>query len=141
MESKLRTLSVVILVAGIIGAVILFIAGMLLAGNFNTYATSVLKTITIIATLMVTFFAIISTLVITFLLDAKAEQIKNEIKIIEFCYSINSYLGMIAEKSTYHQTSSTTNSNKTFERSYSEKNDLDKAFPEQYEVGKTIIGE
>lgn len=141
MESKLRTLSVVILVAGIIGAVILFIAGMLLAGNFNTYATSVLKTITIIATLMVTFFAIISTLVITFLLDAKAEQIKNEIKIIEFCYSINSYLGMIAEKSTYHQTSSTTNSNKTFERSYSKKTDLDKAFPEQYEVGKTIIGE
>lgn len=80
MESKLRTLSVVILVTGIIGAVILFIGGMLLAGNFNTYATSVLKTITI-------------------------------------------------------------NSNNTFERSYSEKTDLDKAFPEQYEVGKTIIGE
>ena len=40
MESKLRTLSTVILTIGIIGAIVLFIAGMLLAGNFNTNATS-----------------------------------------------------------------------------------------------------
>lgn len=137
MESKLRTLSTVILTIGIIGAIVLFIAGMLLAGNFNTNATSGVMITTIIITLVVTFLEIVSTLVITFLLDAKAEQIK----ITEFCYSINNYLEMIAGKSSYHQTSSTTNSNNTFERSYGEKIDLDKAFPEQYEVGKTIIGE
>lgn len=141
MESKLRTLSTVILTIGIIGAIVLFIAGMLLAGNFNTNATSGVMITTIIITLVVTFLEIVSTLVITFLLDAKAEQIKNEIKITEFCYSINNYLEMIAGKSSYHQTSSTTNSNNTFERSYGEKIDLDKAFPEQYEVGKTIIGD
>lgn len=48
---------------------------------------------------------------------------------------------LLRAENSYQQTSSTTNSNNTFERSYGEKIDLDKAFPEQYEVGKTIIGD
>lgn len=91
MESKLDTLSTVIIVSGVISAIIITISGLIIFGDLNsTRATAEISGYVLIASLVTAFSLFIATLAIAFSLQAKAEQLEIEKEMLKYCHYINS---------------------------------------------------
>lgn len=91
MESKLDTLSTVIIVSGIISSIIITIAGLIIFGELNsTRDTAEISGYVLIASLVTAFSLFIATLAIAFSLQAKAEQLETEKEMLKYCHYINS---------------------------------------------------
>lgn len=91
MESKLNTLSTVIIVSGVISAIIITISGLIIFGDLNsTRATAEISGYVLIASLVTAFSLFIATLAIAFSLQAKAEQLATEKEMLKYCHYINS---------------------------------------------------
>lgn len=90
MESKLDTLSTVIIVSGVISAIIITIAGLIIFGDLNsTGDTAEISGYVLIASLVTAFSLFIATLAIAFSLQAKAEQLEIEKEMLKYCHYIN----------------------------------------------------
>lgn len=119
MESKLDTLSTVIIVSGVISSLIVIAAGVGISFSMSdSYSTASMSAYILIASLIIGFFIIIFSLAVAFSLQAKAEQLETESKIKKECHSINSYLEILSINQAYaHQTETS---------SYTEPNELSK---------------
>ena len=107
MESKLDTLSTVIIVSGIISSIIITIAGLIIFGDLNsTRATAEISGYVLIASLVTAFSLLIATLAIAFTLQAKAEQLDTEKEMLKYCRYINSNVQTLTDaQSATQQTS------------------------------------
>lgn len=98
MESKLDTLSTVIIVSGVISAIIITISGLIIFGDLSsTKATAEISGYVLVASLVTAFSLIIATLSIAFSLQAKAEQLDTEKEMLKYCRYINSNIQTLAE--------------------------------------------
>lgn len=123
MESKLDTLSTVIIVSGIISAIIITIAGLIIFGDLNsTRATAEISGYVLIASLVTAFSLFIATLAIAFSLQAKAEQLETEKEMLKYCHYINSNVQALTDAQSAAQqtdgnddekTNSASNTNKS----------------------------
>ena len=106
MESKLDTLSTVIIVSGVISAIIITIAGLIIFGELNsTRDTAEISGYVLIASLVTAFSLFIATLAIAFSLQAKAEQLETEKEMLKYCHYINSNVQTLTDaQSTAQQT-------------------------------------
>lgn len=91
MESKLRTLSTVITISGIISSIVIAIAGLIIIGKLSsTNAPAEISGYVLVASFVTAFSLIIATLVVAFSLQAKAEQLDTEKETLKYCRYINS---------------------------------------------------
>lgn len=98
MESKLDTLSTVIIVSGVISAIIITIAGLIIFGDLNsTRDTAEISGYVLIASLVTAFSLFIATLAIAFSLQAKAEQLEIEKEMLKHCRYINSNIQTLTD--------------------------------------------
>lgn len=98
MESKLDTLSTVIIVSGVISAIIITIAGLIIFGDLNsTRDTAEISGYVLIASLVTAFSLFIATLAIAFSLQAKAEQLEIEKEMLKYCRYINSNIQTLTD--------------------------------------------
>lgn len=98
MESKLRTLSTVITISGVISSIVIAIAGLIIFGDLSgTKATAEISGYVLVASLVTAFSLLISTLAIAFSLQAKAEQLDTEKEMLKYCHYINSNIQTLAE--------------------------------------------
>lgn len=98
MESKLDTLSTVIIVSGVISTIIITLAELLIFDDLNnTVATAGISGYILVASLITAFSLLISALAIAFSLQAKAEQLDTEKEILKYCRYINSNIQTLTE--------------------------------------------
>lgn len=110
MESKLDTLSTVIIVSGIISSIIITIAGLIIFGELNsTRDTAEISEYVLVASLVTAFSLIIATLVIAFSLQAKAEQLETEKEMLKYCHYINSNVQTLTDAQSATQQTSENN--------------------------------
>lgn len=110
MESKLDTLSTVIIVSGIISSIIITIAGLIIFGELNsTRDTAEISGYVLIASLVTAFSLFIATLAIAFSLQAKAEQLETEKEMLKYCHYINSNVQTLTDAQSATQQTSENN--------------------------------
>ncbi len=98
MQSKLDTLSAVIIVSGIIGAIIIALAGFFIYGDLiDTNPTSSISGYVLIAAIITAFSLLTASLTNAFSLQAKAEQLDTEKEILRYCHSISKNIQTLAE--------------------------------------------
>lgn len=122
MESKLDTLSTVIIVSGVISAIIITIAGLIIFGDLNsTRDTAEISGYVLIASLVTAFSLFIATLAIAFSLQAKAEQLETEKEMLKYCHYINSNVQALtdAQSSTQQTSENNTVKNVDYEKNNS----------------------
>lgn len=110
MESKLDTLSTVIIVSGIISSIIIAISGLIIFGDLNSsIATAGISGYVLAASLVTAFSLLISTLAIAFSLQAKAEQLDTEKEMLKYCHYINSNIQTLTDAQSAIQQASENN--------------------------------
>lgn len=130
MESKLDTLSTVIIVSGVISAIIITIAGLIIFGELNsTRDTAEISGYVLIASLVTAFSLFIATLAIAFSLQAKAEQLETEKEMLKYCHYINSNVQTLTDAQSATQQTSENNTVKNVD--YEKNNSVS-------EISKTV---
>lgn len=136
MRSKLDTLSAVIIVSGMIGAIVFALAGFFIYGDLTgTDPTSSISGYVLIAALITAFSLLTASLTNAFSLQAKAKQLDTEEEILRYCHAISKNIQTLTE---IQSTAGHTDENNTDKNSDCENIN---SFPDIYKFIPSAISE